>query len=101
MANTKTQNLFYAKSQYTEAGGCFSIAFFRPTLAADGTTATSNVRVNGIPIEAGQTLTIAQNVGDQDWSSYEVVFYPSGGSENELYAIKIVPEGNNPEFQVR
>jgi hypothetical protein len=79
---TTTESLFYAKPQVVEGGGCYAIAFFRPS--------TSNpVSVNGVPIEAGQTLSIEQNVGDEDWSRYDVVFY-SGAATNELYVLRTV-----------
>lgn len=83
MARTITENLYYGKSQQITADGCFAISFFRPS--------TSNpVQVNGIPLEAGQTLSIKQNVGDEDWSVYEIVFY-TGTSTNEMYVTKIMP----------
>lgn len=95
MATTRTQVLSYARSTYVEGDGCYSIAFFRPT-AASNLAVTSKVNVGGVPIEAGQTLTIEQNVGDRDFTSYEIVFYPAGGSENELYVIKVMPVEENP-----
>lgn len=62
---------------------CFAISFFRPT--------TSNpVSINGLPIEAGQTLTIEQNVGQIDRSHYDVVF-GAGVNSNELHIIRIIP----------
>ena len=83
MARTITENLYYGKSQQIAAEGCYAISFFRPS--------TSNpVQINGIPLEAGQTLSIKQNVGDEDWSVYEIVFY-SGASTNEMYVTKIMP----------
>ena len=83
MAITRTQVLFYGRSTNVEADGCYSIAFFRPTASS-------------VPIEAGQTLTIEQNVGDQDFTSYDIVFYPAGGSENELFVIKVMPVEASP-----
>lgn len=83
MARTITENLYYGKSQQIAAEGCFAITFFRPS--------TSNpVQVNGFPLEAGQSYSIKQNVGDEDWSTYEIVFY-SGTSTNEIYVTKIMP----------
>lgn len=83
MARTITENLYYGKSQQIAAEGCFAITFFRPS--------TSNpVQVNGFPLEAGQSYSIKQNVGDEDWSTYEIVFY-SGASTNEIYVTKIMP----------
>jgi hypothetical protein len=90
MASTRTQVLFYGRSQYIEADGCYSIAFFRPT-AGNNAQVTAPVQVNGVPIEAGQTLTIEQNVGDIDTSSYEIVFYNDGTQVNEMFVIKIMP----------
>lgn len=83
MARTITENLYYGKSQQIAAEGCYAISFFRPS--------TSNpVQINGIPLEAGQTLSIKQNVGDEDWSVYEIVFY-TGTDTNEMYVTKIMP----------
>jgi hypothetical protein len=80
---TTTESLFIGKSQVVEGGGCYGIAFFRPS--------TSNaVWVNGIPIEAGQTLSISQNVGDEDHSRYDIVFR-GGAATDELYISKVVP----------
>jgi hypothetical protein len=80
---TSTQSIYVAKSQVVEGQGCYAISFFRPT--------TSNpVRVDGIPIEAGQTFSIGQNVGDADHSAYEIVF-TSGANTNELYVTRIMP----------
>jgi hypothetical protein len=95
MATTRTQVLSYGKSTYVEGDGCYSIAFFRPT-SNNNLAVTSKVNVGGVPIEAGQTLTIEQNVGDRDFTSYEIVFYPAGGSENELYVIKVMPVEGDP-----
>lgn len=47
---------------------CIAIAFFRPS------SATADVTVNGLPIEAGQTLYIEQNVGDIDRTQYNLKF---------------------------
>ena len=60
---------------------CVSIAFFRPT------TGSNAVWINGIPIEAGQTLSISQNVGDIDKTQYEVKF-TAGAGANELYVLR-------------
>lgn len=72
---------------------CISIAFYRPT------SNSNNVFVNDVPIEAGQTLTIAQNEGDLDTTRYKINF-TSAGYTNELYVIRIVPktlpQGVNP-----
>jgi len=80
---TTTQSIYVGRSQVVEGQGCYSISFFRPT--------TSNpVRVNGVPLEAGQTMSINQNVGDADCSSYEIVF-SSGSDTNEMYVSRIMP----------
>jgi hypothetical protein len=85
---TTTETLYVGKSQVVTGDGCFGIAFFRPT--------TSNpVLVSGVPVEAGQTLSISQNVGDTDHSKYDVVFQ-SGAATNELYVMRIIPlNGSN------
>jgi hypothetical protein len=80
---TTTQTNFYGNSTSIESY-CFSIAFFRPN------NANANVAVNGIPIAAGQTLTINQNIGDMDTSRYEIVF-TAGANPNELFVIKVLP----------
>jgi hypothetical protein len=90
MATTRTQVMFYGKSQYIEADGCYSIAFFRPT-ATSNSSVTAPVQINGVPLEAGQTLTIEQNVGDIDTSTYEIVFYNDGTQVNEMFVIKVMP----------
>ena len=80
---TTTQTIYVAKSQVVEGQGCYAISFFRPT--------TSNpVRIEGVPIEAGQTFSIGQNVGDADFSKYEIVF-TTGANTNELYITRIMP----------
>ncbi len=84
MARTRTEIQFFAKPQTLEAEGCYAITFFRPT--------TSNpVNVSGFNIEAGQSLSIQQNVGDEDHTMYDIVFY-SGASTNELFVTRILPE---------
>jgi len=97
MAITRTQVMFYGKSTYVEAEGCYSIAFFRPTTNGD-LAVTSDVNIAGVPLEAGQTLSIEQNVGDQDFTSYEITFYPNLATPtaNELYVIKVMPVEGNP-----
>jgi hypothetical protein len=37
------------------------------------------------------SLNIRQNVGDQDFSQYDIVF-PGGVGENILYVIRIMPQ---------
>ena len=87
MARTITENLYYGKSQQIAAEGCFAITFFRPS--------TSNpVQVNGFPLEAGQSYSIKQNVGDEDWSTYQITFDNNQDATNALYVIKVMPIRN-------
>ena len=97
MAITRTQVMFYGKSTFVEANGCYSIAFFRPTTNSD-LAVTSNVNISGVPLEAGQTLTIEQNVGDRDFTSYEITFYPDNAipTANELFVIMVMPVEGDP-----
>ena len=82
---TITLSQFIGKSQIIDGEGCLSIAFYRPS-------DTNPVIVGGVPIESGKTLSIAQNVGDGDYSRYDVFFtITTPGSINELYVIKIMP----------
>jgi hypothetical protein len=84
MAKTRTENIAYGKSQNIEADGCYAISFFRPTTAAA-------VQVEGIDIEAGQTLSIKQNVGDEDNSSYQITFANNQDATNLLHVLKVTP----------
>jgi hypothetical protein len=79
---TTTQTNFYGKSTSIESF-CYAISFTRPR------TGTREVQVNGIPLAAGQTLSISQNVGDIDNSRYEIRFDDSG--LNELWVVRIIP----------
>jgi hypothetical protein len=79
---TTTQTNFYGKSTSIESF-CYAISFTRPS------TGTSEVQVNGIPLAAGQTLSISQNVGDIDNSRYEIRFDDLG--LNELWVVRIIP----------
>jgi hypothetical protein len=84
MARTTTENIYYGRSQQITADGCFAISFFRPS--------TSNpVNVAGIPLEAGQTLSIKQNVGDEDNSSYQITFANNQDATNLLHVLKVTP----------
>lgn len=65
---------------------CLAIAFFRPL------TNTNPVWVNGIPIEAGQTLSIGQTTGDVDKTQYEVSF-GTGAGANECYVLRTLIMG--------
>jgi hypothetical protein len=84
MAKTRTEILSYGKAQNIEADGCYSISFYRPT-------GSNPVNVNGFDLEEGQSLAIQQNVGDEDWSTYDIVFYTGAGS-NAIQVVKIMPE---------
>ncbi len=80
---TRVETQFIGKATQVMAEGCFAISFFRPS--------TSNpVSVNGIALEAGQTLSVKQNVGDEDHTTYEIVFY-TGIASNELYVSRVNP----------
>jgi hypothetical protein len=79
---TNTLTEFVGKNKMITSD-CTAISFFRPT------TSTNPVFVNAIPIEAGQTLSISQNVGDIDKTQYEVSFGTGVGS-NELYVLRTV-----------
>jgi uncharacterized protein YfaP (DUF2135 family) len=85
MARTRTEVLTYAKPQQVEADGCFAITFIRPT-------GTNPVMVNGYAIAEGQALQIQQNVGDEDRSTYDIVFTNTTPNKNDLTIIKIMPE---------
>ena len=91
MARTKTLTTFIGESTLFEASGCNAISFYRPTTNPVGGAASNDVKVDGVPIEAGQTYSIKQNVGDQDWSQYDIVFL-GGAGEDILYVIRIMVE---------
>jgi hypothetical protein len=84
MARTRLENIAYGKSQQVAAEGCYAISFFRPSSAPA-------VQVEGIDIEAGQTLSIKQNVGDEDWSTYQLTFADNQDNTNLLHVIKVMP----------
>ena len=88
---TKTVTEFHGENCQGLESYCISIAFYRPTNSRGGNN-TSDVLVNGIPIEAGATFRIGQNVGDLDTSRYDIVFIPGVGTDNELFVIRILPE---------
>lgn len=83
---TVSQSIYVGKSQYFDAQGCLAISFFRPSN-------TNNVRIDGVPVAAGTSFNINQNVGDADFSSYNIVF-ESGALANELYITQIFPLNN-------
>ena len=73
----------YGKNQAIDSY-CVAIAFRRPT-------GSNPFQVNGIPIEEGQTLSIAQNMGDIDGSKY-VITFQAGTGANECIVVRIVPK---------
>lgn len=83
---TYTDIQYYGKNDTIESF-CISVAFFRPT-------GSNNVFINGLPIEAGQTFSINQNVGDIDQSQYQIVFQGTLAT-NELYVVRVVPSIEN------
>jgi hypothetical protein len=85
MAKTKTLFQFVGTSENYGAYGCFSINFYRPL------TNTNPVSVDGIPIEAGSSLSISQNVGDSDQSFYEIRFTETVQGNNALHITRITP----------
>ena len=91
MAKTRTITTFVGESSLILAEGCNAISFFRPTTNPLNSAASNNVKVDGVPIEAGTTYSIKQNVGDQDFSQYDVVFL-GGAGEDILYVIRIMQE---------
>jgi uncharacterized protein YfaP (DUF2135 family) len=84
MARTRVEVLSYARPQQIEADGCYAITFIRPVVS-------NSVMINGYELPAGQSLEIKQNVGDEDRTTYDVVFYDIG-EVNDLTVIKIMPE---------
>jgi hypothetical protein len=80
MAKTITENFSYAKGQVVEAGGCLAITFKRKT----GTNAVS---VNGYPLDEGESWSIIQNVGDEDWGKYQLRF-TADVNANEIWVFK-------------
>lgn len=87
---TETTTEFHAENYDGIESFCVSIAFYRPTLSRAGNP-TNDVIVNGVPVEAGATFTIGQNVGDLDTTKYSLQFL-SGAGDNEVYVIRIIPK---------
>lgn len=85
MGKTQTQSQFVAKSENYGAYGCHSINFFRPTLNSNP------VSVDGIPIEAGSSLSISQSNGDEDHTFYKIIFTETIVGDNALFVTRIVP----------
>jgi len=78
-----TETEFHGKTGVTTSD-CVAITFFVPAGA-------NPVTVNQIPIAAGGTLAIEQSAGYLDRTRYEFSF-GTGGSGNELYIIRIIPQ---------
>ena len=91
MADTLTITTFTGKAQEFDAAGAFAVSFYRPNTNPYSGAASNPVTVDGIPIESGTSLNIRQNVGDKDYSSYDIVF-PGGAGDNMLYVIRIMPK---------
>lgn len=91
MANTKTITTFTGQAQQFWAEGAYAVSFYRPATNPYSGAASNPVTVDGIPIEAGSSLNIRQNVGDMDYSQYDIVFAPGAG-QNMLYVIRIMPQ---------
>jgi len=80
---TKTEILFYGEPQSIDSEGCFAISFTR-------VTGSNPLNINGYDIADGQTLSIQQNVGDEDWTNYDINF-SAGAGENQCQVVKIMP----------
>jgi len=91
MAKTETITTYTAVAKLQDAGGAYAISFYRPSQSVAGVNSNA-VTVDGIPIESGNTLSIRQNVGDEDHHQYDIVFPSGGAGENILYIIRIVPK---------
>ena len=91
MADTKTITTFTGNPQEFYADGAFAVSFYRPNTNPYSGATSNPVTVDGIPVESGSSLNIRQNVGDQDYSNYQIVF-PGGAGENMLYVIRIMPK---------
>lgn len=83
MGRTRTEVGFYGESQSLDSEGCLAISFTR-------VTGSNAVNVHGYDLSDGQTLSIQQNVGDEDWTSYDINF-TAGAGENQLQVIKVMP----------
>jgi hypothetical protein len=93
MARTKTVTYFVGESSLCVAQGAFAITFYRPATNPDSGAASNPVKIDGVPIAAGGTFEVKQNVGDTDVTQYDVVF-GAGAGENILYVIQILPSVN-------
>ena len=91
MADTKTITTFTGKAQLFAADGAYAVSFYRPATNPYSSAVSNPVTVDGIPVESGSSLNIRQNVGDRDFTQYDIVF-PGGAGENMLYVIRIMPK---------
>ena len=89
MANTRTVTNFVGKASLFPAEGAYAVSFYRPNTNPYSSAASNPVTVDGIPVESGSSLNIRQNVGDKDYSQYDIVF-PGGAGDNMLYVIRIM-----------
>lgn len=90
MANTRTVTVFTGETSQFQAEGAFAISFYRPNTNPNNGAASNPVTVEGVPIESGSSLNIRQNVGDRDYTQYQIVFPAGGTGENLLYIIQIL-----------
>jgi hypothetical protein len=49
------------------------------------------VSVDGIPIEAGSSLSISQSNGDSDHTFYKIIFTETIVGDNALFVTRILP----------
>ena len=80
---TIVETLSYAKPQQVAAEGCLAITFKRKA-------GTNPVSVNSYPLDEDEEFSIEQNVGDEDWTNYRIVFY-AGTGDNEIWVFKTKP----------
>ena len=90
MARTRTVTSFVGETSLVVAQGAFAITFYRPATNPDTGAASNPVKVDGVPVAAGGTFEVKQNVGDTDTTQYDIVF-GAGAGENILYVIQILP----------
>ena len=91
MAKTRTLTTFVGEDTLFEAQGANAISFYRPSTNPLNAAVSNNVKVDGVPVESGQTYSIKQNVGDQDQTQYNITFI-GGSGENMLYVIRIMQQ---------
>ena len=89
MANTRTVTVSQNETGQFQAQGAFAISFYRPNTNPNNGNASNPVTVDSIPIESGSSLNIRQNVGDKDYTQYQIVF-KGGAGEDILYIIQVL-----------